>query len=155
MVDQPKLRSLLEALERLRSCGLTAAVVMAAFHRRRVLLLMARRQRMFEMTLAEPIHDIRMSAVALSDEEVLRRVKGTVDGWSKSGGLYPFLMRPLRGYITLVSHALLPPPRPSCSSPFSVSLLVFTVPTGDESRASLHAACSRGRRAAGGEQGAC
>ena len=41
--DQPKLRPLLEALERLRGHGLTAAVVVAAFHRQRVLLLMARR----------------------------------------------------------------------------------------------------------------
>jgi len=40
--DQPKLRPLLEALERLRSRGLMAAVVVVAFHRRRVLPLMAR-----------------------------------------------------------------------------------------------------------------
>ena len=41
VVDQPKLRPLLEALERLRSHGLMVAVVMAAFHRQRVLPLMA------------------------------------------------------------------------------------------------------------------
>ena len=40
--DQPKLQPLLEGLERLRGRGLTMAVVMAAFHRRRVLPLMAR-----------------------------------------------------------------------------------------------------------------
>ena len=40
--DQPKLLPLLEALERLRGRGLTAAVVVVAFHRRRVLPLMAR-----------------------------------------------------------------------------------------------------------------
>ena len=43
MADQPKLRPLLEALERLRSNGLTAVVVVVAFDRRRVLPLMARR----------------------------------------------------------------------------------------------------------------
>ena len=42
-VDQPKLRPLLEVLERLRSRGLRAAMVVVAFHHRRVLPLMARR----------------------------------------------------------------------------------------------------------------
>ena len=55
MADQPKLRPLLEALERLCSRSLTAAVVVAAFHRWRVLPLMARRQRLFEMTPDEPM----------------------------------------------------------------------------------------------------
>ena len=40
--DQPKLQPLLEGLERLRGRCLTAAVVVAAFHHRRVLSLMAR-----------------------------------------------------------------------------------------------------------------
>ena len=39
--DQPKLRPLLEVLERLRGRGLTAAVVVVAFHCWRVLPLMA------------------------------------------------------------------------------------------------------------------
>ena len=64
-----------------------------------------------------------MSAVALSDEEILRRVKETVDGRMKSGGLSPFPMRPSWGYISLVSHAALRPPRPSCSLYFLVPLL--------------------------------
>ena len=65
--DQPKLRPLLEALERLRDHALTAAVVVAAFHHRRVLSLMAQRRRLFEMAPDEPIDGIRLSAVALSD----------------------------------------------------------------------------------------
>ena len=81
LVDQPKLWPLLEALERLRGHSLTAAVVVAAFHCRRVLPLMARRQRLFKMTPSEPIDGIRLSAVALSDEEILRRVRETVEGW--------------------------------------------------------------------------
>ena len=36
---------------------------------------MARRQRLFEMTPDELIEGVRMSAVAPSDEEILRRVK--------------------------------------------------------------------------------
>ena len=116
---------------------------------------MARRRRLFDMRPDEPIEGIRMSASALSDEEILRRVRETVEAKLRSGGLTPIVMRPSRGYITLVSHVLLPPPRPSCSSPFSVPLLAFDVSTGDESRASLPAARSRGRSAAGGEPGAC
>ena len=67
---------------------------MAAFHRRRVLPLMARRRRLFDMRPDEPIEGIRMSAAALSDEEVLRRVRETVDGKLKIGGLTPIVMCP-------------------------------------------------------------
>jgi hypothetical protein len=38
--DQPKLQPLLDVLRRLRLCGLTASMVAAAFHYRRVLPLM-------------------------------------------------------------------------------------------------------------------
>ena len=75
MVDQPKLQPLLKALERLHSHGLTAAMVVAAFHRQRVLPLMAWWHRLFEMTPGEPIDGIRLSAVTFSDEEILRRVR--------------------------------------------------------------------------------
>ena len=117
--DQPKLQPLLRALERLRGRSLTTAVVVAAFHRRRVLPLMARRQRLYEMTPDEPIDGIRMSAVALSNEEILRRVRETVEGRLRSSGLTPFPMRPSWGYISLVSFSLLWPPSPSCSLRFS------------------------------------
>ena len=118
MADQPKLQPLLRALERLRNRGLTAAMVVAAFHRRRVLPLMARRQRLFEMTPDELINGVRLSTVALFDEEILRQVRETVEGWLRSSGLTPFLMRPSRGYISLVSCVLLRPSRPPCSLHF-------------------------------------
>ena len=102
--DQPKLQSLLEGLERLRDRGLTTAVVVVAFHHRRVLPLMARRRLLFEMSPDEPIDGIRMSAAALSDEEVLRRVREAVEGRLKISGLSPFPMRPLPGYLSLVSR---------------------------------------------------
>ncbi|XP_066311546.1 uncharacterized protein [Miscanthus floridulus] len=54
-----------------------AAVVVAAFHYRRVLPLMAWRWHLFEMRPDEPIKGIRMSASALFDEEILRRVRET------------------------------------------------------------------------------
>ena len=55
-------------------------MVVAAFHRRRVLPLMARRQRLFEMTPDEPIDGVQFSTVALSDEEILHRVREMVEG---------------------------------------------------------------------------
>ena len=90
-----------------------------AFHRRRVLPLMARQWRLFEMTLDEPIDGVRMSAVALSDEEILRRVR-EMEGQLRSSGLTPFPMHPSRGYISLVSPAPLRPPEAS-------SLLIFSI----------------------------
>ena len=88
-VDQPKLEPLLEGLARLRNHGLTAAVVVAAFHRRRVLPLMARRRRLFEMRPGEPVEGTRMSSSALSDEEIHRRVGETVDVKLRGGNLTP------------------------------------------------------------------
>ena len=90
--DQPKLEPLLEGLARLRGHGLTMAVVMAAFHRQRVLPLMARRQRLFEMKLGESIEGIQMSSSALSDEEILRRVGETVEAKLRGGNLTPIAM---------------------------------------------------------------
>ena len=92
--DHPKLQPLLEGLERLRGRCLTAAVVVAAFHHQRVLPQMARRWRLFEMRPDEPIEGIRMSAVPLSDEEILRRAREMVEGRLKSSGLTPVVMRP-------------------------------------------------------------
>ena len=102
--DQPKLQPLLEGLARLRGHGLTVAVVVAAFHRRRVLPLMARRRRLFEMKPGEPIEGTRMSSSALSDEEILRRVGETVEAKLRGGNLTPITMRPSRGFLLLVSH---------------------------------------------------
>ena len=98
---------------------------------------MAQRQRLFDITPDEPIEGVQMSTVALSDEEILCRVREMVEGHLKSGGLTPIAMRPLRGYLSLVSHALLQPPRPPHSSPFPIPSCVFAVPVGDEGCASL------------------
>jgi len=84
-----------------------------------VLPLMARRWRLFEMTPRDSIEGIKMSAFALTDEEILRRVREAVDGKPKIDGLMPFPMRPSRGYISLVSWVLPRPSRPSCSLLFS------------------------------------
>ena len=113
----------MRALGKLRDRGLSAAMVVAAFHRRRVLPLMARRRWLFEMTPSDPIAGIRMSAFALTNDETLRRVREAVDGKVKLDDLMPFPMCPSRGYISLVSWVLSRPSRPSCSLSFlSVAL---------------------------------
>ena len=150
--DQPGLEPLLRALGKLRDHGLSAAVVVAAFHRRRVLPLMARRRRLFEMTPGDSIAGVKMSAFGLTDDEILRRVREAVDGKPRIDDLMPFPMRPSRGYVSLVSWMLPRLSPPSCFSPFLSSY--FVVPTGDERRARLPAARSRGRPAAIREQGA-
>ena len=152
--DQPKLQPLLEGLERLWSRGLTAAVVVAAFHRRRVLPLMARQWRLFEMRPGEPNEGIRMSSSALFDEEILHRVGETVEAKLRGGNLTPITMRPSWGFLSLVSRTPLQPPSLLHFSLFLVPLCTFTVPAGDEGRTSLPAACSRGREAASDQPGA-
>ena len=80
------------------------AVVMAAFHRRRVLPLMARRRRLFEMKPGEPIEGTWMSSSAISNEEILRRVGETVEAKLRGGNLTPIVMRPSRRFLSLVSR---------------------------------------------------
>ena len=53
------------------------------------------------MTPGEPIDGIRLSAASLFDEEILCRVRETVEGRQRSSDLTPFSMRPLREYISL------------------------------------------------------
>jgi hypothetical protein len=101
--DQPRLDALLGAMDRLRRHGVTAAGVVATFHRRRVLPLMARRLRLDEMTPEAPIDGSRMSSEILTTDEVFRRVKDTVEGVTDLGFLSQPPMRPTQGYVSLVS----------------------------------------------------
>jgi hypothetical protein len=91
---------------------------------------MARWWHLFEMRPDEPIVGIQMFASTLSDEEILRRVRETVEAKLRSGGLTPIVMRPSRGFLSLVSHAPLQPPRPRRSLLFSSALFAFAVPSG-------------------------
>ena len=88
----------------MRGHGLTVAVVVAAFHRWRVLPLMARRRRLFEMKSGEPIEGIRMSSSTLSDEEIPCRVGETVEAKLRGSNLTPIAMRPSRRFLSLVSR---------------------------------------------------
>jgi hypothetical protein len=65
-----------------------------------VLLLADRRLRLDEMTPEACMESSRMASAALSTDEVLRRVKGTV-GKADYSVVLP--MRPEQGYMSLVS----------------------------------------------------
>jgi hypothetical protein len=65
-------------LQELRDRGLTAAGVVAAIHRRRVLPLTERRLLLSEMTLGLDLEGSQMSSVPLPADDLHRRVAGTV-----------------------------------------------------------------------------
>jgi hypothetical protein len=75
---QKNLQPLLKALEELREGGLTAAGVVAAIHRWRVLPLMERRLPLWEMTPGVDLEGLQMSSDALPADDLRRWVVGTV-----------------------------------------------------------------------------
>jgi hypothetical protein len=90
---QKNLQPLLKALEVLRKGGLTAAGVVAAIHRRRVLPLTERRLPLWEMTPEANLEGLRMS----SDPLPFTLGKPDADALSQP------LMCPDRGCVSLVS----------------------------------------------------
>jgi hypothetical protein len=110
---QKNLQPLLKALEELRKGGLTAAGVVAAIHRRRVLPLTERRLPLWEMTPGVGLEGLRMSSDPLPVDDLHRRVAGTV-GKSDAGALSQLLMRPDRGCVSLVSVRSFFPPVSDC-----------------------------------------
>jgi hypothetical protein len=99
---QKNLQPLLVALQELRDGGLTAAGVVAAIHRRRVLPLTERRLLLLEMTLGVDLEGSQMSSVPLPADDLHRRVAGTVGKLDVDALTQPS-MRPERGCISLVS----------------------------------------------------
>jgi hypothetical protein len=110
---QEKLQPLLDALQKLRDDGLTAAGVVAAIHRRRVLPLAERRLPLSEMKSGVDLEGSQMSSVSLSVDDLRRRVAGTV-GRLDAGALTQPVMRPERGYVSLVSVRSFSCFAPSC-----------------------------------------
>jgi hypothetical protein len=100
--NQEKLQPILRALQKLRDEGLTAAGVVAAIHRRRVLPLAERRLRLSEMKSGVDLEGSQMSSTSLSADDLRRRVAGTV-GRLDAGVLSQPSMRPDHGYVSLVS----------------------------------------------------
>jgi hypothetical protein len=99
---QKNLQPLLKALEELRKGGLTAAGVVAAIHRRRVLQLMERRLPLWEMTPGVDLEGLWMSSDPLPIDDLHRRVADTL-GKPDAGALSQLLMRPDHGCVSLVS----------------------------------------------------
>jgi hypothetical protein len=86
----------------LRDGGLTAAGVIAAIHRRRVLHLTERRLLLLEMTPRVGLEGSQMSSVPLPADDLHRRVAVTV-GKLDAGALTQPSMRPERGCISLMT----------------------------------------------------
>jgi hypothetical protein len=99
---QKNLQPLLKALEELREGGLTAAGVVAAIHRRRVLPLTERRLPLSEMTPGVDLEGLEMSSVPISADDLHRWVAGTV-GRLDVDALTQLSMRPDRECVSLVS----------------------------------------------------
>ena len=76
--NQEKLQPILQALQKLRDGGLTAAGVVAAIHCRSVLPLAERRLRLAEMKSGVDLEGSRMSSTPLSTNDLLKRIAGTV-----------------------------------------------------------------------------
>jgi hypothetical protein len=100
--NQEKLQPILQALQKVRDGGLTAAGVVAAIHCRRVLPLAERRLRLAEMKPGVDLEGSRMSSTSLFADDLLKRVASTV-GRLDAGALSQPAMRPDRGYVSLVS----------------------------------------------------
>jgi hypothetical protein len=96
------LQPLLAALQELRDGGLTAAGVVTAIHRRRVLPLTERRLPLSEMMPGVDLEGSQMSSVPLPVDDLHRRVVATV-GKLDAGALTQPSMRPKCGCISLVS----------------------------------------------------
>ena len=110
---QEKLQPLLEALQELRDGGLTAAGVVAAIHRWKVLPLAERRLPLSEMMPGVNLEGSQMSSVSLSVDDLRRRVAGTV-GRLDADALTQPVMRPECGYVSLVSVRSFSYLAPSC-----------------------------------------
>jgi hypothetical protein len=93
--------------------GLTAAGVVAATHRRRVLSLTERWLPLSEMKPGVDLEGSQMSSASLSADDLRRRVAGTV-GRLDAGALTQPVMRPERGYMSLVSVCSFSWFAPSC-----------------------------------------
>jgi hypothetical protein len=99
---QKNLQPLLKVLAVLRKGGLTAAGVIAAIHRRRVLPLAERRLPLWEMTPEADLEGSRMSSDPLP-VDVLHGLVAVALGKPDAGALSQPLMRPNRGCVSLVS----------------------------------------------------
>ena len=102
--QQAKLGVLTDALVHLAKKGLTAAAVIANFHRQRVIPLMERALPIYELTPGALALDSRTAVELLSRTNAARRAKYAVAEFPHDPeDLWRIKMRPEPGYISLVS----------------------------------------------------
>jgi hypothetical protein len=110
---QEKPQPILQALQRLRDGGLTAAGVVAAIHRRRVLPLAERRLQLSEMRPGADLEGSQMSSASLPDDDLRKWVVGTVERLEVDTLTQPTML-PDHGYVSLVSIRSFSCIAPSC-----------------------------------------
>jgi len=94
---------LTKALQRLVRKELTAAAVIANFHRQRVIPLMERALPIFDLTLEAQYQGSRTSDVLLPHNVATRRAKSAVAEFPDNpDDLWKIKMRPEEGFISLV-----------------------------------------------------
>jgi len=103
-VQQDKLEGLTDALAHLARKGLTAAAIIANFHRQRVISLVERALPIFQFTPGSQVEGSRTSFKLLSRTTAARRAKYAVAEFPQNPeDLWRIKMRPETGYISLVS----------------------------------------------------
>ena len=103
-VQQDKLEGLTDALAYLARKGLTAAAVIANFHRQRVIPLMERVLPIFKLTPGAWASGSRTSVELLPRDIAARRARSAVAEFPNDPeDLWRIKMRPEPGYISLVS----------------------------------------------------
>ena len=106
-MQQDKLKVLTDVLAHLARKGLTAAAVLANFHRQRVIPLVERAMPIFQLTPGSQVEGSRTSFRLLSRTTAARRAKYAVADFPKDPEvLWRIKMRPEAGYISLVSLIL-------------------------------------------------
>jgi len=102
--QQDKLEVLTNALAHLARKGLTAAAVIANFHRQRVINLVERALPIFQLTPGSQVEGSRTSFKLLSRTTAARRAKYAVAEFPQDpDDLWRIKMRSETGYISLVS----------------------------------------------------
>ena len=102
--QQAKLKGLTDALARLVRKGLTAAAVIANFHRQRVIPLVERALPIYQLTPGSQVEGSRTSNKLLSRTTAARRARYAVAEFPQNPeDLWRIKMRPEPGYISLVS----------------------------------------------------
>jgi len=113
---QARLEVLTEALRHLARKGLTAAAVIANFHRQRVIPLTERSLPIFDLTPEARASGSRTSPVLLPCDVAARRARNAVAEFPDNPeDLWKIKMRPEAGYLSVVSSSF--NSLPICASP--------------------------------------